>query len=705
VLPKELQDWAKSLIVQESYAAKTVAPPLDVIWTEDRPFVDPFPSAPHRVQENLPDRPGRPRSTQSLKDQGPVSRDQLEKPFNQAKLLHSFANHELLAIEVMALVLLRFPDAPMLFQKGLIQTMRDEQKHFMLYQERLRELGFDFGYFGLNEYLWNVCRSATSPLSFVTQMSLTFEQANLDYAVYFQKIFENLNEAKTAEILATVYRDETKHVHHGLVWFNQWRSNNKSDWEEYQEILEAPLSPARAKGLSFQADIRQKLGFSDEFVRQLSVYQQSKGRPADVWWFNPSGEAELQNGRPSFQPSETMQNLAADFSSLLMFLAKKDDVVIVTRKPSPEYLLFLCELGFMLPEFVNDPTQLLRRKLGTLIPWSVTARSDEMPKVWNLSLKKGDYNPEINRKIARKSWSKQISLDWCQQGSGEIPLGVVCQTIDEVGLQMGQLFNQFDCLVAKSDYSCSGRGRKKLSKGKILSDPESSWLKKQLSADGSLTLEPWVEKVADFSTQILVQDGKGVGKGGPSKIKVLGTTRFMTDHHGQYLGHYLGDQTVESPPGFWRWYHEHSYSERLKKAALFVGEKLFKLGYRGPAGIDALVYRAHGIYQLYPIVEVNTRWTMGSLALVFNRKIPRTVPAKWLHLSLKSIRHLGFSSFSQFASDLNQRYPLQADSMMIVSGVVPTTDPALAQHSLSLIVVGNALECFQRLFKGSFNDS
>ncbi len=702
MLPKELQEWAKSLIEQQSFAAKTIAPPPEILWTEVAPPAGVSLSTVNRVQERLPERPGRPRSSRSAKNQGAVSREELDKPLNQARLLHSFANHELLAIEVMALVLLRFPDAPRLFQKGLIQTIRDEQKHFMLYQERLRELGFDFGDFGLNEYLWNVCRTVPSPLAFVTQMSLTFEQANLDYALYFQKIFEKLSITKTAEILATVYRDETKHVHHGLVWFNQWRPNNKSDWEEYQEILEEPLSPARAKGLGFQADIRQKLGFSDHFVRQLAVYQQSKGRPADVWWFNPSGEAELQNGRPSFQPSETMQNLAADFSSLLMFLAKKDDVVIVSRKPSSEYLIFLSQLGFMLPEFVTDPTQLLRRKLGTLIPWSVTARSEQMPKTWNLPLKKAVYNPDVNRKISRKSWSKQISLDWCQKASGEIPLGVVCQSIDEITRQIEQLFNQFDCLVAKSDFSCSGRGRKKLIKGQPLSGPEVSWLAKQLSVDGFLTLEPWVDRVADFSTQILVQDGNGAGIGELSNIKVLGTTRFITDDHGQYLGHYLGDQTIEAPPGFWRWYHEHHFGDKLKKAAVFAGEELYKLGYRGPAGIDALVYRAQGIYQLYPIVEVNTRWTMGSLALALNRKIPRPIPAKWLHLSLKTVKNMGFSSFSQFVSDLNQRYPLQADSTVISSGVVPTTDPILALHSLSVIVVGHALKAFE---SGKFQQS
>src|SRR5215472_10021928 len=52
----------------------------------------------------------------------------LEDKTERGKLLHFFANHELLATELMALVLLKFPEAPAAFRKGVFETLKDEQE-------------------------------------------------------------------------------------------------------------------------------------------------------------------------------------------------------------------------------------------------------------------------------------------------------------------------------------------------------------------------------------------------------------------------------------------------------------------------------------------------------------------------------------------------------------------------------------------------
>src|SRR5687767_11168115 len=62
----------------------------------------------------------------------------LEKESERGRLLHFFANHELLATELMALALLKFPDAPTAFRRGVLQTLKDEQEHTRLYLRRMK---------------------------------------------------------------------------------------------------------------------------------------------------------------------------------------------------------------------------------------------------------------------------------------------------------------------------------------------------------------------------------------------------------------------------------------------------------------------------------------------------------------------------------------------------------------------------------------
>ena len=67
-------------------------------------------------------------------------------------LMHFFANHELLATELMALVLLKFPDAPKAFRRDILTTLKEEQIHTRWYLKRMADCGVDFGSFRLSGF-------------------------------------------------------------------------------------------------------------------------------------------------------------------------------------------------------------------------------------------------------------------------------------------------------------------------------------------------------------------------------------------------------------------------------------------------------------------------------------------------------------------------------------------------------------------------
>ena len=300
--------------------------------------------------------PGRPRELQfkptgAMRDHFPGLR-RLEQERERGRLLHFFANHELLATELMALVLLRFPDAPAAFRKGVLQTLKDEQDHTRLYLARMKECGIHFGELPVSGYFWRSVSTMENPMDYVSSLCLTFEQANLDFARHFARGFEKVGDDVTARLLEKIYRDEIGHVAYGLKWFRRWKNPDESDWDAFCRQLKFPLSPQRAKGITLNVAGRRAAGIDPAFIAALDVFSQSRGRTPSVLVFNVFTEARLAQGK-SFNPSKHQAQFQRDLENLPQFLGRQDDVVLVEHKPSVEFLSVIKQAGFALPEFVE----------------------------------------------------------------------------------------------------------------------------------------------------------------------------------------------------------------------------------------------------------------------------------------------------------------------------------------------------------------
>ena len=104
----DLHAWATQLLYGDSLACKLEIPAT---------LVDGAPGA----VGSVPDFPGRPAVLRPREGRAvfPGERE-VEGEAARGRLLHFFANHELLAIELFALALLRFPAAPRAFRRGLV---------------------------------------------------------------------------------------------------------------------------------------------------------------------------------------------------------------------------------------------------------------------------------------------------------------------------------------------------------------------------------------------------------------------------------------------------------------------------------------------------------------------------------------------------------------------------------------------------------
>lgn len=185
------------------------------------------------------------------------------------RALHTFGNHELMALELMAWALLAYPDAPEAFRAGLVRLIADEQRHLKLYVDRIEELGARFGDLPVNDHFWRCAPELTTPLKWVCAMNLTFEQGNLDHAPFFEKSFRRCGDEKSAEILVTIFEDEIHHVGFGARWLEHYRPGGKDAFQTYLDNLTFHNEPSRGRGELFDVEARRRAGLSEAFIEGM----------------------------------------------------------------------------------------------------------------------------------------------------------------------------------------------------------------------------------------------------------------------------------------------------------------------------------------------------------------------------------------------------------------------------------------------------
>jgi uncharacterized ferritin-like protein (DUF455 family) len=190
-------------------------------------------------------------------------------PRKRAIAHHILANHELQALEVMAWVLLAFPDAPTEFRLGLAEVMADEQRHTRMHADHAATLGVPFGSLPVNCYIWKKSQQFQSVLDYLAGLPLTFEGRNLDHTLEFNEFFEAAGDEKSAAIMRAIHKDEIHHVAFGLKWLRILKPADQSDWDTFVKHLHWPLRPNKSIGDVFHIEPRLAAGMDADFIAHL----------------------------------------------------------------------------------------------------------------------------------------------------------------------------------------------------------------------------------------------------------------------------------------------------------------------------------------------------------------------------------------------------------------------------------------------------
>ncbi|MBT9585009.1 DUF455 family protein [bacterium] len=197
----------------------------------------------------------------------------LDRQDMRVRSLHAFANHELMALEMMAWALLAFPAADKPFRKGLAKILLDEQRHFRLYAQRLAAMGVQFGELPLNDHFWRAGANIADPLDWICTMHLTFEQSNLDHAPYYAKRFREVDDFESSQLMQQIFEDEIHHVRFGSCWLKHYQPPDTPLFELFASHCTLTNPPSRAMGAEFQEQARRDAGLDDEFIRSLRAWQ------------------------------------------------------------------------------------------------------------------------------------------------------------------------------------------------------------------------------------------------------------------------------------------------------------------------------------------------------------------------------------------------------------------------------------------------
>jgi hypothetical protein len=224
-----------------------------------------------------------------------------------------------------------------------------------------------------------------------------------------------------------------------------------------------------------------------------------------------------------------------------------------------------------------------------------------------------------------------------------------------------------------------------------LLETQSKWIASVIQSGQRLIVEPWLEREIDFSVQLEMSK---------SGLKLCGYTGLINDRKGQYQANWAAaNYQRRIPAKVAKLFREprdicNRIHELYVNIISLLEEEFRLVGYRGPAGIDAFVYRtSRGEIRLKPMVEINPRCTMGRLTLELMKQV--SPGSNGLFRLVTRANSGGFADFTAYAASWRQRFPLSMEGQpvsRIREGALCLNDPERAQVCLATFQIGRNLD-------------
>lgn len=310
---------------------------------------------------------------------------------------------------------------------------------------------------------------------------------------------------------------------------------------------------------------------------------------------NADFESELAASAGSYRRLPSFEKLNRRLAEHLLWLAEPGDALLV-REPWSES--FQSEARRRRVELIS-PARAEDKSARIFTPWGWTPSA----------VAAGEQAGAIVRALPFSTVARVNSKLWSH--ALEVELGIA-----QPGAALARNFTELqetvaracpqpdDKWVVKSPYGFAARDRV-LGRGPLLDEPQAKWSVRRLAQGETLIFQLWLEVKREYGVVLEISP--------EGAFEIHGISDLQTNGAGTGTGYILG-----RPPDAGR-------AHELERIARVVCERLFKEGYHGPVGIDALEHKGG----FHPLLEINARYTMGFVAVAVERSLKPAAPIFW----------------------------------------------------------------------------
>jgi len=189
----------------------------------------------------------------------------------RAALLHAVAHIEYNAIALALDATWRFAGLPRAYYLDWARVAGEEALHFSLLQQHLATLDHAYGDFAAHDGLWSMAeRTRGDALARMALVPRTLEARGLDVTPAMREKFARAGDARAAEILDVILRDEIGHVAIGNRWYRWLCERDGADpLQAYAQLAQQHRAPLPKPPFNLEA--RRAAGFDPTELAALDA--------------------------------------------------------------------------------------------------------------------------------------------------------------------------------------------------------------------------------------------------------------------------------------------------------------------------------------------------------------------------------------------------------------------------------------------------